>query len=265
MKPLSDEILVAYADDELAPPERAAVERRLAHDADARDRLAAFTSTGQWLARAYDDTLRASPPDDLVRAIRAAAGGAAASTGTAVLQPRRTLWQRLRAADWSLMGPGMGGVGVGLAAGVALMLAMPGSESGAPDEERLIAAALETAASGEPHLAELPDGRLEITPIGTVRTGDGSVCREFTEIRETGTAAPVVTHGLACRTSAPEATAAWQTVARIDLTPASTEGPGFALASGDPQAVFEALLAALGEPEVLSPEEERERLREGWQ
>jgi hypothetical protein len=265
MKPLSDEILVAYADDELAPAERAAVERRLAHDADARDRLAAFTSTGQWLARAYDDTLRAAPPEALVRAIGVAGGDTAAAIEREVPRPRRSFWQRLRVADWSLVGPGMGGVGVGLAAGVALMLALPGNEARAPDEQQLIAAALETAASGESHVAELPDGRLEITPIGTVRTADGGICREFTEIRETGAAASMVTHGLACRTTAPEATTTWQTVARIDLTPVRREGAGFALASGDPQAVFEALLEALGEPEVLSPEEERERLREGWQ
>ncbi len=265
MNTLSDEILVAYADDELPPAKRAAVERRLAHDAEARDRLAAFTSTGQWLARAYDDTLRATPPDALVRAIReeAARPRAAAAEGRP-LSPRRSFWQRLRAPGWSLAGPAFGGAGVGLAAGIALMLALPGGEPAGLGEAALIDAALETAASGEPLVAEVGGQRLEITPIGTVRTADGAFCREFTEIRETGRAAPMVTHGLACRTDDPTTGPGWRTVARIDLSPAGTEGTGFALASGNEQQLFEALMATLATPQVLTPEEERERLGEGW-
>ena len=264
MKTLSDELLVAYADDELPPAQRAAVERRLAHDAEARDRLGSFTSTGQWLARAYDDSLRATPPEALVRAIREAA---APPTATAIAGPRilrKTFWERLRASSWSVAGPGFGGLGVGLAAGVALMMALPGSEPIGLAVDELVAQTLETAASGEPRVLEVAGERVEITPIGTVRTAAGEYCREFTEIRETGAAAPVVTHGLACRSTGPAVEAAWQTVARIDLTPAKAEAAGFALASGNEQQVFDALLAALGTPEVLSPDEERAQLAEGW-
>lgn len=258
MKPLSDEILVAYADDELLPAERAAVERRLAHDADARDRLAAFTSTGQWLARAYDDILREPPPASLLAAIRAAGGG-----GGVPAPARPPLWQRL--GGWGFLGPAFGGAGLGIAAGIALMLAIPTAAPERLDPDALLAQALETAASGEPRIAELAGERLEITPIGTVSTAAGTYCREFTEIRERPGMAASVTHGLACREGGGAAgEVPWRSVARIDLTPGGADAPGFGLASGSSQDVFETLLEAVGTTEVLSPPAERQALDEGW-
>lgn len=249
MTTLSDEILLAYADDELPPAERAAVERRLAYDAEARDRLQAFTTTGQWLARAYDDTLRAPPPPALVEAIRAHAGGAGQAAGAPVPRPR---W---RLPGWLLAGPAFGGLGV--AAGVALMVVLqpPSVEGGR--EATLLDATLETAASGETRAAEIAGERFEITPVGTVRVAGGGICREFTEIRDAGEA---VTHGIACRAEAGD----WRQVARIDLSAGSGEAPGFALASGDPQAVFDALLDSLGTSEILTPDAERALLEAGW-
>lgn len=274
MTTLSDEILVAYADDELPPAKRAAVERRLAHDAEARDRLATFTSTGQWLARAYDDSLRAAPPEALVRAIREAAGppAAAAESAPSTEMPSGkpfSFWERLRTLGSGFVGlgrggPWLGGLGVGVAAGVALMLLLPGTEPTGLGEAAFIARTLETATSGEPRELEIAGELVEVTPIGTVETAAGSFCREFTETRIAGAATPRVAHGIACRSTAPDAAAAWRTVARIDLTPNGTEAAGFALASGDEQQLFEALLAALGATRVLTPDEERQRLGEGW-
>lgn len=263
-KPLSDEILVAFADDELPASERAVVERRLAHDAEARDRLAAFTSTGQWLARAYDDTLREPVPDTLLDAIRAerdATPPAAAPAGA----HRRSLWRRLRDPGWRSVWPVMGGAGVGFAAGIALLLAGPGFGPVAPpfgpDVERQVAEALETAAGGEPVRFELAGDALEITPIGTLRTAAGDFCREFTQQLDVAGAVPVVTHGVACRAGD---RATWETVARVELLPAAAETPGFALASGAPQRVLDAVVEVLGEVEHLPADVERELLQAGW-
>jgi hypothetical protein len=265
MKPLSDEILVAYADDELPAAERAVVERRLAYDAEARDRLAAFTSTGQWLARAYDDTLREPVPEALLAAIRTA-GHEAAPTAA----PQRTFWQRLRDPDWRSVWPAMGavggGIGVGLAAGIALLLAWPGQGPGgapvAADVEGLVAQALETAAGGEPVRFELAEAALEVTPIGTVRTAAGEICREFSSALEVAGADPAVSHGVACRA---RDAAVWQTVARVELLPLAPDAPGFALASGAPQQVLDAVVDTLGEVEHLPADVERELLAAGWQ
>ncbi len=263
MKPLSDEILVAYADDELPPTERAAVERRLAHDAEARDRLAAFTSTGQWLARAYDDTLREPVPEALLAAIRAQrdttspAGSAAAKD--------LSLWRRLRAPDWRSAWPAMGGVGLGLATGIALMLVWPHAGPLAPDVTLLVDQALETAAGGEPLQFELAGERLEITPIGTVRTAGGEICREFTQVRGATAQESVVTHGIACRTAGGPDAPAWRTLAKVELLPPSAETPGFGLASGAPQVLLDALVETLGAVEQLPPDAERQLLEAGWE
>jgi anti-sigma-K factor RskA len=263
MKPLSDEILVAYADDELPPAERAAVERRLAHDAEARDRLAAFTSTGQWLARAYDDTLREPVPEGLLAAIRDETG-TASPTGSGTAK-QRSLWRRLGAPDWRSAWPAMGGVGLGLATGIALMLVWPGAGPLSPDVALLVDQALETAAGGEPLQFELAGERLEITPIGTVRTAAGEVCREFTQVRSTAAPQPVVTHGLACRAADGPDALVWRTVARVELLPPTAETPGFGLASGAPQVLLDALVETLGEVEQLSPDAERQLLEAGWE
>jgi len=256
MKPLSDEILVAYADDELPAAERAVVERRLAHDAEARDRLAAFTSTGQWLARAYDDTLREPVPEALLAAIREARDPAAPGAAA-----QRSLWQRLRDPGWRSVWPAIGGMGVGLATGIALMLASPGTDPVAPDFADLVGRALETAAGGEPVRFELAGETLEVTPIGTLRTAAGEICREFTQLQGVVGEAPVVTHGVACRADEP---AMWQTVARLELPPPAADGPGFGLASAAPQPVLDALVDSLGEVEHLPADVERDLLQAGW-
>ena len=263
MKPLSDEILVAYADDELPPAERASVERRLAHDAEARDRLAAFTSTGQWLARAYDDTLREPVPEALLAAIRDARGTASPAGSGAAKQ--RSLWRRLGAPDWRSAWPAMGGVGLGLATGIALMLVWPAAGPLAPDVALLLDQALETAAGGEPLQFELAGERLEITPIGTVRTATGEICREFTQVQGAAVPEPIVTHGLACRTADGPGAPAWRTVARVELVPPSGETPGFGLASGASQVLLEALLETLGAVEQLPPDVERQLMEAGWE
>lgn len=263
MKPLSDEVLVAYADDELPPAERAAVERRLAHDAEARDRLAAFTSTGQWLARAYDDTLREPVPEALLATVREAQHPAAPAA--AAEARRRSFWQRLRDPGWRSVWPAIGGMGggmgVGLATGIALMLAWPGTDPVAPDLGELVGRALESAAGGEPVRFELADVTLEVTPIGTLRTGAGEICREFTQAQGVAGEAPVVTHGVACRADEP---ALWQTVARLELLPPAADSPGFGLASAAPQLVLDALVGSLGEVEHLPADVERELLAAGW-
>lgn len=247
MKPLSDEILVAYADDELPAAERAVVERRLAHDAEARDRLAAFTSTGQWLARAYDDTLREPVPEALLAAIRAARDPAAPAAAAEARQ--RSFW------------PVMGGTGVGLATGIVLMLALAGTDPVTPDLADLVGRALENAAGGEPMRFELADETLEVTPIGTLRTAAGEICREFTQLQGVVGEAPVVTHGVACRADEP---AMWQTVARLELPPPAADSPGFGLASAAPQLVLDALVDSLGEVEHLPADVERDLLQAGW-
>lgn len=262
MKPLSDEILVAYADDELPAAERAVVERRLAHDAEARDRLAAFTSTGQWLARAYDDTLREPVPDVLLAAVRDAGKATPLAVAGA---PQRSLWQRLRDFRRRSVWPALGGVGLGFATGIALMLAWPGSSpiapSVGPDVDRLVAQALETAAGGEPVRFQLAGETLEVTPIGTLRTAAGDICREFSQMREAAGEAPVVTHGVACRA---DDAAMWQTVARLELPRPAADSPGFELASAAPQRILDALVDSLGEVEQLPADVERELVETGW-
>lgn len=71
-QPLSDEVLMAYADGALDAAERSHVEAILAHDLDARNRLAVFQNTGDVLGRVFDQPLHEPVPNRLLDIISAA-------------------------------------------------------------------------------------------------------------------------------------------------------------------------------------------------
>ncbi len=69
MTDFPDEMLMAYADNELSPRDRALLDARLAVDADLKARLQPFTATGSSLSAFFDQPLREPVPSRLIEAI----------------------------------------------------------------------------------------------------------------------------------------------------------------------------------------------------
>jgi anti-sigma factor RsiW len=84
MQKPSDELLVAYLDDELDEPQRAAVEGWLARDGAVRDQVARLSEGAALLRAAFDEVLREEVPGRLI----AAARGAEQTDGEAARQAK---------------------------------------------------------------------------------------------------------------------------------------------------------------------------------
>lgn len=160
---MSDEMLMAYVDGELAAEEAAAVERAIAADAGLKRRAADFRDT-RMLARGAHAEARAEPvPAALVAAVRAAAERARqASAGTAASEAAASVAAAAPAVDTTAAATG-GRVIAFPQRRRAALLALP------------IAASLVIAAGLAGFL--IGDARAPVTDVATVAPlgGDGAV------------------------------------------------------------------------------------------
>jgi hypothetical protein len=185
---ISDETLMRYADGELAPAERAAVEATLATDPGSAARVAALRAQRDQLARAFGGVLREPVPERLLTATRSTP---AASTAVTALDEARARKSERARARWSL--PHWSAMAASLIVGLLLgyLALRPGdpaliaaSEGGFVAHGDL-ARALTERLSGEPADA--------VTVGFTYRARNGEICRAFSLSRAT----PVA--GIACR------------------------------------------------------------------
>lgn len=247
MRTYTDEELVAYADGELAEPERRAIAEAAQRDAALARRIAAFVDTRRALQDAFGGALREPVPARLLDLL--AAPAEARDAGRVVPLPRRPR----SAPRWMPMALAASlALAVGLYAGLSLRPGVPGGViEGLPAADTL-ALALETRASGVPLAGESLGVRYEVVPLASLQTAAGAYCREF-ESRSGATRL----RGLACR----ESGSRWapQALARLDDTIAPAD-PGYAPASaGAPD-----LTASIGAARRLTPAEEERALRERW-
>ena len=187
-----DELIMAYADGQVSPEERAWLESILAVDQAVRTRLDVYVATGPGQFSAFDAMLTAPIPERLIAAVNGTRTAAQAAA------PRRSLLDRIFPNGFGLM-PAVGyaaalalGVGIGSA-----MLSSPNTKAPliVADREGFIASgelqvALDTQVSGDKKRVSEGD----IRPVLTVRDGDGRVCRHYEIVqRRKGP------QGLACR------------------------------------------------------------------
>jgi hypothetical protein len=166
---VSDETLMAYADDALDPADRAAVETALAADPALRARLAAHRRLQAGLRIAFDDALSEPVPERLVAAVHARP----AAAPVVDLAARRAA--RWSTREWSAMA-------ASLAAGA--ILAFGFGQSARPPAPDLVVAEGGLAADGA--LARALEQRLAADQgAGAARIGisfrdkDGRYCRSF--------------------------------------------------------------------------------------
>jgi hypothetical protein len=265
---ITDEDLVALADNELPAAEAADLRAALANDADAAERFAIFAETRMLLSRPGRDDKQVS--DALRSAIlRADAessrkesrsiGPGKASFGHPSRHrslPRSSRnglgargWQMPMAAALLLSLGGLSGYLIGqhqrdgnTAIGSAMMTV--------PGADRALSRLLDTAVSGsEASITDQAGEELRIVVLSTHRLGDGTFCREF-EIKRRQESLL----GASCRRDN-----AWRTEIAV-----MRDRPSEGLAPASSSAVVDDHLNTIGSEGALSPEGERAAMARGW-
>lgn len=272
MIPVADEMLMAYADGELTPPEQQALEQLLRQDPVLRSRLEPFIHTRMRLSTAFDAALREPVPDRLVEAIRrgpprqpvklpvqrppvqrrvrSALAGMAATLAPNGFTPAL-------AASWAgliVVGAAAGWIGGYMAS--SPVIATSGSD--------LVAAGvLEQALEGNRSnfVSDTDSQGRTAVPLLSFKTKHNSVCREYRLLSGEGSRDFA---GLACR----NADGAWRIAVHVETAklppppPPDAQDYGTARGPGNPSvdAVVDKLMAR----EPFGKEDEKALLKNGW-
>ncbi len=272
MSEVSDEMLMAYVDGELAPAERERLAALIERDPELRRRVAVFAETARVLEQAFAPVVEQPVSERLLRAARGNGSSAAAQTRTKASGAgrRRTAGAR----------PFRPGQAVALAACLVLGIALgrlvpfdlatePPTGSPVPFATGSAAEALQTALESRPsgateRFATTASGDMSgrITPLASFRDRAERWCREFEAVLPGGSDSRAV-FGVACRHD----DGRWQTEVLITEAPApaATDETGYGPASGSTDTAIESLIDRMMKNAPLTPGEETQRLETGWQ
>jgi hypothetical protein len=244
---ISDDMLMALADNELDRAEAARVRAAIAADPALARRFALFRESRAAAAGAHADALHEQVPDRLLAAVRAADARTRPAAPVVPLRPRAApAWRPLALA--ASLALALGGV-LGFQAGrIAGPDAQPAAGFGAPGP--VLAAALEAAPSGR--VREFAGGSLIVMNTHPVA---GGFCRDFA-LAGSAAGAPAMI-GLACREDG-----TWRT-RLVMVQPAEGSATGFRPAGTDDPLITE-LLERLDARPPLSAAEEAALLANGW-
>lgn len=240
---LTDEVLMAFADDELSPEEASIVAARLKTDPDAQQRVEMFRETRRRAAQTASehqvpDALRArveamiadqSPPEQKQTA-----------TVTRLTQPARPSSSR----PWAMALAASLALAVGLGSGLLIQ-----RNTQAPAPQTAFLSGVELA----PLLESLPSGDSgatssnPVTIIASFRDGTGRLCREV-QVQHSEEDSVL---GVLCRDGQ-----AWTP----ELAFRTASGPGFMPASG--LETLDSFLLSIDAGPVLTPQEEQAALAE---
>jgi hypothetical protein len=178
---IDDATLMAYADGELSPEERAEIERAAAGDAGLRLRIEEHRRLRASLSGAYADVMDEPVPE---RLLTAASGAAPRQAEVVDLSARREAKARWSVREWGAMAASLvGGLVIGL---------------GAMNTQSPMIAVTADGLNARGALERALNTQLASDEAGAVRIGlsfravDGEYCRTF-ELTERGTS------GIACR------------------------------------------------------------------
>jgi hypothetical protein len=270
MTDFPDEMLMAYADNELSPRDRALIDARLAADAGLRARLEPFVATGSSLSAFFDEPLREPVPSRLIEAI--------ASVALPVARTAPRVREARESAGWleslgNLLFPrtpqfaaAFGLAGLLIAGGATVWVLGRDGGVGGPSPAGLVAlekgqlvatgellAALETKPMQAAATGEAMSG---VVPLQTFHSRDGSFCREY----RAGDREGKTFSGVACRQ---QAGGEWRVAAHIETPPVAAVAPGKYESAGGPEAL-NAVVDALIEGDVLGPEDEAAAIARKW-
>lgn len=240
---ISDETLMAYADGELDPGERAKVEAEAAASPDIAARLAQHRRLAERLRETFDPVLEEPVPGRLATLVRQ--GGVAGIVDLAQARERR---RRDVPTGWTggLMAACLA---AGLAVGVGLDRSAPRGAFAAHNGALVAAGPL--AASLDQTLVAAQDTRAPIRIGFSIRSADGRYCRTFIDSQ-------IDSAGLACRNGA-----AWRLQATASLEPATRTAAYRTAADSLPASVLEAAQDVAAGPPLDAAQEAAARAR-GW-
>lgn len=267
---ITDEMLMAYADGELAPEERQRISDALEQDADLRARLQIFERTGRQLGQLFDQPLNEPIPAHLLETVR---GADVRQDNLYEQGPLERLVTRLRDSIADLSSPAAGWATAGVAAMVfTLGLSVglwfqnsPGQLSGSRTAllkiednhiwaQGALRTALEGAASGESRKWPAPNASGTVIPVLTFKDKAGRYCREYA-VSGTPEASAV---GIACRNSADH----WS----IEIhTAQSPEATAITPAAGAGIERLSALMTEMSNGDPLDLDQEEAAIRNRWQ
>lgn len=245
---ISDEMLMAFADDELAPAEQEEIEAALADDEALAERLAVFMETRHELQAVMKPLIDEPVPAALQATLTAAIANARQAQSVnpepvetvVAFRPRASLTPAGRSAGSAISSPW----GMALAASfVGIVVGLGGfllgqSTATAPVATNLaLNEALETLLSGGDRALS---GAENLHMIASFRDAEGHFCREY-ELKS----AEAVTTAVACHGAA-----GWQT--RFALSNPVAEG----YVPASTEDTLDAFLSAIGAGAPLSPEQE---------
>lgn len=223
---VSDEMLMAFADDALDGAERAAVLAYLSGHPDARERVAMFALTRNRLIQLLNERLVEPVPERLLATIMGTQADPAAAGQGPARRPAR-LWDAVAASlggFFSRASLGLSAASLALGAVAGIVVGTHMSARGTPGEalvalrggaivaDGALAAALETSAGDKPATFASADGAATWTPVLTFESQDGRFCRQYAlSAGSSGQSA-----ALACRA----ATGHWRIEASLTLSQA---------------------------------------------
>lgn len=271
MMHVPDEMLMAYADNELSPREREQLEAWLDADESLKARLEPFVATGPSLAAFFDAPLNEPVPPRLLEAVSAPLSGAHSGQRPRATPGRSTGWLETIGSFLFPESPRLAA-----AFGLAALLIAGGSAgwvigrdtSGSLSSNALVALSHGELVASGPLLAALetePSKVLTgdvpasgIVPLQSFRNHDGVYCREY---RAGGPNGHVVS-GVACRQSG----GAWGIAAHVETRGASG-GSGaseYQTASGSGAETLNAVIDSLIAGDVLGAEDEAATIARRW-
>jgi len=267
---LSDEILMAYADDALDPAERAGVEAAIEKRPDYQLKVAKFRATRKPVQQAINDQVKLDRFAPLVARIRgderrtmaADHKGAriftlpGARVRTLSTAPR-THWPMAIAASFALLiGGGLGWFTRGVAtSGLPVSPTFVAFSAGDLVAEGALANVLETARSGAALGIRAADGAWQLKTSFSFNAA-GSPCRRY----EMSNEAVGRFGGYACRSREGR----WLVHAQVTLDKKGPGGTGFTPAAGDDDAALDSAIRAVMDGDVLRSEEEAQLITGRW-
>lgn len=242
----SDEVLMAYADDQLDESTRIAVQSAMAEDAEIARRIAQHRELRKRLRSAFDPVLTEPVPSRLTEAVRNARTPAASAGARVIPLPRRLALRR-SAPQWAALAASLL---LGIIAGrLAFRAGGPGPVA-TRDGQLLASGFLADALSSQLASQQHPTQRVQIGV--SFRSKSGEYCRTFS-IR-----GPAVA-GLACR-----AADGWrlQVLSRADEQPGAAGNYREASSTMPPALVSTVADEISGEP--FDARAEAAARRHGW-
>ena len=268
MTDFPDEMLMAYADNELLPRDRALLDARLADDADLKARLEPFIATGSSLSTFFDEPLHEPVPARLIEAISAIPTPRASNaprvqdkrndagwleTIGSFIFPRAPQFASAFGLAALLTVGGVAGWMLGRDSGTGKPPSLVALHNGELVASGALLAALETTPS-RAMTADVPGSG--VSPLQSFRNRDGSFCREYRAGGQEGQ----MFSGVACRKSG----GAWRVAAHVETPQAVAKDDGYRTASGPGAEELNAVIDSLIQGDVLGTEDEAAAIARKW-